>query len=75
MPFNLLVTRPNGSTYRTLNSPYPTREETGCSVRIIVMPNLDDDQARALAAAVIAAPLGETVAHPLFGATFRTEEI
>ena len=74
--YNLYVTRADGSTFKTLRSPYPAREDMASTVRMILLgaPPYDRDLAARMADVVITTPLDETVTHPEISISFRTEE-
>lgn len=76
MPFNLYVGRRGGRSFKTLRSPYDTRQDTERTVHVILADTFPgpDDPIPGFAKQVSAAPLGETVTHAPTGRTFRTEE-
>lgn len=74
--YNLFVTTPQGHTFKTLNSPYPTRQ---AAMRTIIMsirnsPEVTLEDATAFARKAAGIPLGQTIEHATSGVTFRTEE-
>lgn len=75
MPYNLIVTRPDGTSYKTLRSPYGQRADTIRTVRMIVEERTGvDERALTFAERVSKYPLGETVTHSVLKIGFRTEE-
>lgn len=74
--FDLFVTTKLGRTYKTLNSPYATRQETHRTVAMGVRcgpTGPTAEEAEAFADSVFTAPLGVPVTHGATGLTFRTE--
>ncbi len=74
--YNLFVTTSTGRTFKTLNSPYATRQ---AAMRTIIMairnsPQVTVEDATAFARKAAGIPLGETIEHATSGASFRTEE-
>ena len=75
MPFDLFITSPRGRGYRSLNSPYDSREATRATVRMMLIESpSSSDETQGFIARVLDAPLGETVTHEATGISFRTEE-
>lgn len=76
MPYDLYVIRPDGTEFKTLRSPYDTREDTAVSVVTIAggEGRLPLDDTYAFGAKVADAPLGETVTYEGEDLAFRTEE-
>lgn len=76
MPYNLFVIWPGKEPRKTLRSPYPIRQDTASTVRMIAIgaPPYNRELAARLAEKVITAPLGEMVTIDGTDASFRTEE-
>lgn len=76
MPFDLFITSTQGRTVKSLRSPYPDRNATRRTITAVAGDkDIPPEETRAFADRVIAAPLGESVVHPVHGVTFRTEEV
>ena len=78
--YNLFVTRADGTTFKTLRSPYSNRREALSTVRTVIWGTVDGPPSEQVAETiadfarnVAAAPLGESVIHTPSGITFRTE--
>lgn len=71
--FDLFVTTPQGRTFKTMRSPYPSREEMRRTVRIQVTGTAPAAEVAAFADSVLTAPVGTPVTHGATGITFRTE--
>jgi hypothetical protein len=77
MSFNLFITSASGErTFKTLRSPYPSREHTRSTARHVLMSHdVPQVEADAFTALMADTPLGETVRHEVSGVAFCTEEV
>ena len=75
MAFNLFITSPRGREYRSLNSPYESREMARSTIRMMLIDSpTSNEETQVFIARVLDAPPGETVTHEATGISFRTEE-